>query len=183
MPPKAIVVFAEGFEEIEGLTQVDILRRAEVETELVGLDSMEVTGAHGITVKMDRVLAETENADAVILPGGLPGAENLGKSERLGKVLRAQRDAGKLVAAICAAPACALAKHGILEGKKATCYPGFEGRFGPKTTYVVEDVVKDGNVATSRGPGTALRFAVELVRVLAGGEKADELAKGTLLER
>lgn len=183
MPKKAIVVFAEGFEEIEAIAQVDILRRASVQAEMVGLDSAEVLGAHGIAVKMDRVLADAEDADAIVLPGGLPGAENLGKSAKLGRVLQEMNAKGRLIAAICAAPACALAAHLPLAGKKATCYPGFEDRLGPGVQYAVQDVVRDGNVMTSRGPGTAMRLAIELVRALAGDEQAEALAKGTLLER
>lgn len=181
--PKAIVVLAEGFEEIEAVTPVDILRRAGVEVELVGLDAPEVTGAHGVTFKADRVLQECEDAGAVILPGGLPGADNLAASDKLAGVLKAQCESGKLVAAICASPACVLAGLGIIDGKRATCYPGFEGRFSADTEYVVEDVVKDGNVITSRGPGTAFAFGLALARELAGPDAADQLAEGMLHAR
>jgi len=176
MAGKAIIVFAEGFEEIEALTPADILRRAEVAVELVGLDGMDVTGAHGIRVKMDRVLREREEVDAVILPGGLPGAENLARSEKLGNVLRKQVESGKLVAAICASPGLVLGRHGIMKGRRGTCYPGFEGHFGAGATYVEEPVVKDGNVLTSRGPGTAFAFGLALARELAGAEAADGVA-------
>jgi len=180
MAGKAIIVFAEGFEEIEALTPADILRRAEVAVELVGLDGMDVTGAHGIGVKMDRVLREEEAVDAMILPGGLPGAENLAGSEKLAKVLKKQMESGKLVAAICASPGLVLGRHGIMEGRRGTCYPGFEGYFGKGARYVAEAVVKDGNVLTSRGPGTAFAFGLALARELAGAEVADGVAQRML---
>jgi len=180
MPAKAIIVLAEGFEEIEAVTPTDILRRAGVEVELVGLDAPEVTGAHDIKFGADRVLAEAEDVDAVILPGGLPGAENLAASAKLTGVLKAQAASDKLVAAICASPGLVLAKHGLLEGKQATCYPSFEENFPASATYVVEDVVKDGNVMTSRGPGTAFAFGIALARELAGDATADQLAQGML---
>ena len=129
MAKTAIIVLAEGFEEIEAVTPADVLRRAGVEVELVGLDAETVTGAHGITFEADRVLGEFEEVDAIILPGGLPGAENLAASVKLASVLHAQADSGKLVAAICASPACVLAAHGLLDDRHATCYPGFEDRF------------------------------------------------------
>jgi len=176
----AIVVLAEGFEEIEAVTPVDVLRRAGVDVALVGLDALTVTGAHGVVFQADRLLTDNEAVDAVILPGGLPGADNLAASSVLAGVLKAQAAQGKLVAALCASPGCVLAPLGLLDGKRATCYPSFEERFPPSATYVVEDVVKDGNILTSRGPGTAFPFALALARELAGESVADELARGML---
>jgi 4-methyl-5(b-hydroxyethyl)-thiazole monophosphate biosynthesis len=176
----AIVVLAEGFEEIEAITTVDILRRAAVDVDVVGLDALEVTGSHGVPCKADRLLADTEDADAVVLPGGLPGADNLAASHKLAGVLTAQAASGRLVAAICASPGCVLAPLGLLDGRQATCYPGFQDRFPDSATYVVEDVVKDGNILTSRGPGTAFPFGLALARELAGERIADELARGML---
>ena len=180
MSKKAIIVFAEGFEEIEAVTPADILNRAGVTVELVGLDAMEVRGAHGITLKMHRVLKEAEDVDAVILPGGLPGAENLAASEKLGNVLEAQMQSGKLVAAICASPGAVLGRHGITDGKCATCYPGWEETFSSDTTYLTDTVVKDGNLITSRGPGTAFDFGLALARELAGDPTAEDLARKML---
>lgn len=177
---KAILVLAEGFEEIEAVTPADILRRAGVEVELVGLEARDVTGSHGITIRADRVLGEREDADAIILPGGLPGAENLAASPRLARLLKAQAQRGKVVAAICASPGCVLAKHGLLDGRRATGYPGFEKRFPASATFVAEPVVRDGAILTSRGPGTAFAFGLALARELAGAEKAEELARGML---
>lgn len=183
MAKTATVVLAEGFEEIEAVTPIDILRRAGVEVEIVGLEAEEVTGAHGITFQVDRVLGETEAPDAIILPGGLPGAENLAASDKLAGVLEAQAAAGKLVAAICASPAWVLAPLGLLDGRRATCYPGCEERFGESTTCLSDDVVKDGNIVTSRGPGTAFAFGLALARELAGDAAADELAQRMLCIR
>lgn len=180
MARKAIVVLAEGFEEIEAVTPIDVLRRADVDVEVVGLEAQAVTGAHGVTFQADRVLSDTEDVDAVILPGGLPGADNLAASAKLAAVIQAQVAAGKLVAAICATPAWVLPQLGLLDGKRATCYPGCQDKFGSTTTYVTDDVVKDGCVLTSRGPGTAFDFALALARELAGAAKADELAQAML---
>lgn len=182
MAGKAIVVLAEGFEEIEAVTPVDILRRAGVDVALVGLDSLDVTGAHGIVVRADRLLGDTEDDEekAIILPGGLPGAVNLAASEKLGRILQAQAHAGRIVAAICASPAYVLAPLGILDGRRATCYPGCEERFGPTTTLVEKSVVVDGNILTSRGPGTAFAFGIALARVLADYETADEVEQAML---
>ena len=180
MAATAIIVIAEGFEEIEAITPADMLRRAGVEVEMVGLDALEVTGAHEITLKMDRTLRDDEDADAVILPGGMPGATNLAASARLANVLRRQFESGRLIAAICASPGVVLAPLGILDGKRAACYPGFEQNFRPGTTHVLEPVVKDGNIITSRGPGTALAYALAIAAELAGSDVADGLAKAML---
>jgi len=176
MPKRAVIVFAKGFEEIEAVTPADILRRAGVSVELVGLDGMEVTGAHGITLKMDRLLKEREDVDAVILPGGMPGTDNLAASSKLVAVLKEQLAAGRIVAAICAAPGLVLGRHGLLDGRRATCFPGCQMHFGRHATYVEASVVSDGNVITSRGAGTAFDFGLTLVRHLAGDGVAGQLA-------
>jgi len=183
MPKRAIIVFAEGFEEIEAVTPADVLRRAGVQVALVGLDAMEVRGAHGIAMKMDRTLGPEEDADAIILPGGMPGAENLAGSARLREILMTHASAGKVIAAICASPGLVLGSHGLLDGKRATCYPGFERYFGAGAVYVRDDVVCDGNIITSRGPGTAFAFALALARVLAGEATAADLEKRMLYSR
>jgi 4-methyl-5(b-hydroxyethyl)-thiazole monophosphate biosynthesis len=183
MPKKAIVLLAEGFEEIEAVTPIDILRRAEVETEVVGLDATEVTGAHGITFQADRVLNETEQADAIILPGGLPGAENLAASETLAAILKAQTEAGRIVAAICAAPAYVLAPLGLLDGREATCFPACQERLAGHANYVEKPVVQAENIITSRGPGTAMAFGIALVQELVDFETADEQARRMLYSR
>ncbi len=183
MKRKAIIVFAPGFEEIEAVTPADILRRAEVRVELVGLETEEVEGAHGIAFRMDRTLGESEDADAIVLPGGLPGAEHLANSKRLVRILKQQLAAGRIVAAICASPGLVLGKHGIADGRRATCYPGFEKHFGSSTTTVDDAVVKDGNLMTSRGPGTAFAFGLALARELAGEETLARLSTAMLYSR
>ncbi len=181
---KVYVIFAEGFEEIEGLTVVDILRRADVEVCMTGLNTKErVTGAHGIGVWMDRALEEIhlEDDDAVVLPGGMPGTRYLAESEHLAGVLRQANEKKLRLAAICAAPSV-LGGLGLLKGKKAACYPGFEEKLtGAEVLF--ESVVTDGNITTSRGMGTAIDFALELVRILKGENQAKEVAGSILYQK
>ncbi len=179
---RVCVPLAEGFEEIEALTVVDVLRRASLEVKTAALKGPEVAGAHGVVVKADTDLDQALSAewDCVVLPGGMPGSTNLRDDPRVGKLLQKTVQAGGLVAAICAAP-IALARYGLLEGKKATSYPGFAEQM-PGAQYREERVVKDKGVVTSRGPGTAMEFALALVEELAGAEKASEL-KEQLLAR
>ncbi|MBI5368120.1 MAG: DJ-1/PfpI family protein [Planctomycetes bacterium] len=180
--PTAVVILAEGFEEIEAVTQIDVLRRAGVQVTIAGLAGKVAKGAHQIAISTDLPLSELNFApDLVVLPGGLPGSENLGNSREVVELLKKQNAAGRWIGAICAAPAYAPVKAGILEGKKATCYPSFESRFGPGTTAVKERVVADQNVVTSMGPGTSLDFALTLVEKLVGADKAKELRAGMLV--
>jgi 4-methyl-5(b-hydroxyethyl)-thiazole monophosphate biosynthesis len=179
--PRVVVVLAEGFEEIEAVTPIDVLRRAGVEVVTAGVSGKRVLGSHGIVVEADTTLDALPPCDAVILPGGMPGSDNLGKSEAVQALVRKTHAAGKHVAAICAAPALALARSGVLEGKRATCYPGLEKHFGAGVTRADERVVVDGKVVTSRGPGTALEFSLTLVEQLVSKQKADELRKGMLV--
>jgi 4-methyl-5(b-hydroxyethyl)-thiazole monophosphate biosynthesis len=179
----AVVILADGFEEIEAVTPIDVLRRAGVDVTTVGLTAPTVTGAHGIEIAVDRALdALAVEPDLVVLPGGLPGATNLGASQAVVDLLRRQHAAGRMIAAICAAPAFAPVEAGILDGRRATCYPSFESRF-PKTVTAVDDrVVIDGNLVTSRGPGTALDMALTLVELLVGAAEATKLRAGMLAE-
>ena len=177
---KAAVIFMNGFEEVEGLTVVDMLRRLDITCDIVG-KAYEVTGAHNITIKSDRLLEEikSEEYNAVIFPGGLPGATNLRDDEKVMTVLKEMNNEGKIVAAICAAP-IALERAGVLEGKEFTAYPGVgENIKGGK--FREELVVKDGNVITSRGPATSMEFAFIIAEVL--GVNADEQIKGTLWDK
>ena len=181
MSKKAVVLLAEGFEEIEAVTPIDILRRAGVEVTIAGLGSLEVTGAKGITLKADIELEKyKELPDAVILPGGSQGASNLGHSEAVRALLLRMNENQKIIAAICAAPAMTLVKPGILNGKTATCYPGYEKNFTASTRFSEARVVKDGRVITSRGPGTALEFSLELVRQLVDEATAETILQKTL---
>ena len=176
---KAYVFLAEGFEEVEALTVVDLLRRANVELSMVSISQKKsVTGAHGIVVEADVLYeqANMEEANALILPGGMPGTRNLQAFVPLNEALKAANAQGKLVCAICAAP-LVLGQNGILQGKKACCYPGFEEELlGATVCY--EPAVKDGNTITSRGVGTAIAFACEIIAELVGREIAEEIKKG-----
>lgn len=156
-------ILAEGFEEIEALTVTDVLRRAGVNVKNASVSGEYVSGAHGITVKSDCLLSDVlkaGDAEGVILPGGMPGTLNIKKSDEALRLIKEVFKKGLLTAAICAAPSV-LGEMGILEGKRCTCYPGFEDKL--KGGILSEEkVVADGNVITSRGPGTALSFALAL---------------------
>lgn len=180
---KVAVLLADGFEEVEAVTPIDFLRRAGIEVIVTGVSGGAVTGAREIVVLPDREISEvaemTDQLDGVILPGGMPGAENLGRSDKVKKMLKEMNDSGKLVAAICASSAVVLEPVGILAGKKATCYPGFEERL-TQTEFDTARVVVDGNIITSRGPGTAAEFSVEIIRYLSGDDAARDVYEKTL---
>ena len=178
---KVCVLLANGFEEIEAITIIDVLRRAGVVVALVGVSPGPVKGSHGIEVQVDKDLISTarEAWDMVILPGGMPGSTSLRDDPRVQELIQRQATQGKRIGAICAAP-IALGKAGVLEGKKATCYPGFESQLGGASVQSAA-VVRDGNIITSRGPGTAMEFALEVAADLAGKPKADEVRKGMLV--
>lgn len=178
---QAYVFLAEGFEEIEGLTVVDLLRRADIETEMVSIgDSLQVTGSHGITVTADRMfeLVTLRDGDLYVLPGGMPGTRYLAAHEGLTELLVKEAAAGKKLAAICAAPSV-LGGLGLLEGHQAACYPGFEDKL-IGAEVVMDKVAVSGSRTTSRGMGTAIEFALALTAQLVSEEKAEELAKGII---
>ena len=171
------VLLADGFEEVEALTAVNLLRRARVYVDTVSItDDYKVHGAHGINVQTEDLFEEIDFAefDMIVLPGGMPGTTNLCNHPGVRKVVTAFVQAGKPVAAICAAPTI-LADLGLLEGKKATCYPACEGNMAG-AILTGAPVTVDGNLITSRGVGTAIDFALELIEVLAGGEMAKKIA-------
>ena len=176
---KVAVVFADGFEEIEGLTVVDILRRAGVETRTVSITERRlVTGSHQILVTADSCIKETDfsEAELLVLPGGMPGTLHLLDHATVNEVIKKFAGEGKLVAAICAAPSV-LGAAGILEGRRATCHPGFEEKLTGAATS--EDaVVVDGNIITSRGMGTAIPFALEIVRYFADDAAVEHIKDG-----
>ena len=179
MAKKILIILAEGFEEIEAVTPIDVLRRAGLDVVVAGLDSQTVSGAHGIKFQTDVMLKDVQGLpDAIILPGGLPGAQNFSDSKQVSELIKKMNSQKKIIGAICAAPPLALAPTGILNGKKATCYPGFEKQFPSAVTFSNERVVVDGNVITSRGPGSALEFALALVEKLAGQDQAKTLNQG-----
>ena len=179
---KAIVFLAEGFEEMEALGTVDILRRGGIGVITVSItDDKTVKGAHGISITADATIGSMDlgSADALILPGGMPGSSNLDASDVVKDAIMKQYKAGRIVAAICAAP-MVLGGLGILEGRKVTCYPGFEEKLcGAQATG--RDVEIDGNVITGRGPGLVMKFALALVAALKGDAAAKEVAAGLLL--
>ncbi|MDD5615431.1 MAG: DJ-1/PfpI family protein [Candidatus Methanoperedens sp.] len=176
---KALVLMAEGFEEIELTSIVDILRRGGVTVTIAGLKDGLITGSRGIKMQPDVTLDSIkEMYDVIILPGGSPGYVNLGNDRRVLELVNGYYADKKMVAAICAAPSV-LAKAGILAGKKATIFKGMENEL-KNAVYVDKPVVEDGNILTSQGPGTAMEFAIELLKRLAGEKKAREVQEKLL---
>ena len=173
---KVSIFLAEGFEEVEALTQVDLLRRAGAEVTMVSISgAREVAGSHGIVVTADKIFAEMDFAemDLLVLPGGMPGTLHLKECAPLIALLQDFNEKGRKLAAICAAPTV-LGAAGLLRGKKATCYPGCEvGLTGAEVLTDREGV--DGNITTSRGVGTAIPFALSLIAQLYDQQKADQI--------
>ncbi|MDR1368904.1 MAG: DJ-1/PfpI family protein [Dysgonamonadaceae bacterium] len=176
---EVFVFLANGFEETEAIATIDILRRGDLRVNTVSITGNKlVTGAHGISVIADGTFDEADfsNGSMLVLPGGMPGASNLNAHEGLKNLLSFYYEAGKNVAAICAAP-LVLGGLGILKGKKASCYPGFESQLTGATT-TGNPVEKDGTVITGKGPGYVADFALALVAELQGKAKANEVAAG-----
>ena len=170
------IFMADGCEEIEGLTVVDLVRRAGIEIEMISVSGEKnVTGSHKIAFQTDVSKADADFAsyDGIVLPGGMPGTTHLMEDETVNRVIKEFAQDGKLVAAICAAPSV-LGNAGLFEGKTATCYPGVEGKL-TGANFVTNSVAKDGNIITSRGLGTAIDFAAEIVAYLNGKIVADKL--------
>ena len=177
---RAILLLAEGFEEVEAVTPIDFLRRAGIEVTVAGVTGKRVTGGHGIEIGADRGMNELpSDVDAVLIPGGMPGATNVAKSDAANELIHRLHDEGKLIAAICAAPAVVLYPLGILDGKRMTCYPGFEKELS-KARFSEERVVQDGTIITSRGPGTAAEFAEAVISYLLDDSAAREIRSRTL---
>jgi 4-methyl-5(b-hydroxyethyl)-thiazole monophosphate biosynthesis len=187
MVQEVIMVYvhlADGFEEIEALTVVDLLRRAEIPAETVSImDRLNVTGAHGVEVVADILFedADYHKCEMIVLPGGSQGAINLSVHDELTEKLYSFANTGRWIAAICAAPAFILGRHGILEGRKATCYPGLEVDLRG-AEYIPEAVVVDENIITSKGPSTAMLFGLAVIAALDGEEKRTRIAADLLLE-
>lgn len=173
---KTGILMADGCEEIEGLTAVDILRRAGLVIVTISINKTDsVTGSHNITFQTDAIFEQVnlDEFDAIILPGGMPGTVKLGEHAGVTKAIQAFASAGKLVAAICAAPSV-LGAAGILQGKRAVCHPGFEDKLtGAQVSF--EPVMTDGNIITSRGMGTAIEFALAIVQYLKDEDTVDDL--------
>ena len=196
MAKKAIILLAEGFEEVEAITPMDYLRRAGIDLTIAAIgSSLTVKGSHNIAIVADALLGDLKSKgeldasrwDAVVVPGGLPGSSNLASSKETGSFLKEMSGAGKLVSAICAAPAWVLSPLGILAGKNFTCYPGEEkkvlaaGSASAGAAWKQDRVVTDGNIITSRGAGTAGEFACAIITKLVSEDEAKKLAEKVLL--
>jgi 4-methyl-5(b-hydroxyethyl)-thiazole monophosphate biosynthesis len=177
---KTAVFLAEGFEEIEAVVVIDFLRRANIEVISLGVNGTHVTSAHGITLIADESIDKMpSDLDGIILPGGMPGATNLAESANVRSAIEKHHQRQSMIAAICASPVVVLAPTGILKGRRATCFPGFENAFSD-TEFKEDQVVRDGHIITSRGPGTADEFALEIIRYLIGKTQAESIRAQTL---
>lgn len=180
---ESYVFLAEGFEDIEAITVIDLLRRAEIPVSTVSItDKYEVVSTHGITMKADKLISEIDvaNASWLILPGGMPGAENLFKCESLKKMLTEQaKSSDGRIAAVCASPAVVLGQMGLLQGEKATCYPGFEGLLAG-AQYLNHPVVESGKFILGNGPANAMRWALSIIMADKGEATARRIADNLL---
>jgi 4-methyl-5(b-hydroxyethyl)-thiazole monophosphate biosynthesis len=178
--PRVLLPLAQGCEELEAVTIIDLLRRAGIEVVTVGLQPGIVKASRGTQLVPDTTLdaALEHDFDMIVLPGGMPGAQHLKEDRRIIGLLKQMAEQGKYTAAICAAP-IVLAEAGLLSGKRATSYPGFLDTMDvPGMAYVADAVVRDGEVLTSRGPGTSMDFALALIEALSGKEKRDQVEAG-----
>ena len=180
---KVAVIFADGFEEIEGVSIVDVLRRGGVEAHVVGLDKLPITGAHGVKFVCDMTLydLEVEEYDMLVLPGGYTGVTNISGNLKMRETIKKFAKKGKFVAAICAAP-IALGVAEVMSGEY-TCYPSCEASVEGGTYVSDKNVVQSGNIITSKGPATAMEFALELVKILNGEQVYNEVKNGLLFVR
>lgn len=178
---KIVIPISNGFEEIEAISIIDICRRANIEVVIAGVEALETIGAHNIKVTADCKIEEVKenDFDLIVLPGGLPNAFTLADDEHVQRLLKEFKASDKYIAAICAAP-YALHKAEVLN-KNYTCYPSFEQKIVPENYISNQNIVKDGKVITSRGPATAMEFALEIVKLLKGNETYKELRQGLLV--
>jgi len=180
---KVCIHLANGFEEIEALAVVDILRRAEIATEIVSITGQkEVTGAHDITVIADSLFEEVnyEEVKMILLPGGMPGSRNLDQHQGLRNQIKNFHTNGKPLGAICAAP-LVLGSAGVLKGKAATCYPGFEKEL-PGAKVSGQPIIRDGNIITGKGAGYAMHFALEIVKILKDNATAEHIKNAMFID-
>ena len=179
---KVYVILADGFEDVEALIPIDVLRRGGVEVVTISTTLFpQVESAHGVNIEADLQFDQVDysDADLLMLPGGMPGASNLFEHEGVREALLNQYKAGKKIAAICASPAVVLAPLGILDGKRATCYPGFEKALAEAdATYTADLVTVDGNITTGEGPAAAFPYAYELLSQLVDKDTSDQIAEG-----
>ncbi len=172
---KVLVLMAEGLEEIETITIIDVLRRAEVDVTTAATGKNPVPGSHDISILADILLEEANESvyDAVVLPGGMPGSANLRDDNRVISMIQSFHASSRYVGAICAAP-IVLGRAGLVEGKKATCFPGFENELSG-ASYVPEPVIQDGRIITGKGPGCAIPFALKLVKNFVNAERSKQI--------
>jgi len=183
MSKKVLVPIANGTEEIEAVCIIDTLRRAGAEVTVASVETtLQVTASRGVKLVADALIADCASVvyDCIAIPGGMPGAEHLRDCETLTALLHAQRDAGRLYGAICAAPVVMLQHHGLLAGRAATCHPSFAPQL-ENPARITERVVVDANCITSRGPGTAIEFALTLIEALYSAETAHEIGEQMLV--
>lgn len=182
MAKKVLVPIADGSEEIEAVCIIDTLRRAGAEVTVASVDKLQVTASRGVKLVADAQIADcaSQMYDGIVLPGGMPGAEHLRDSAELIEMLRKQKQAGRLYAALCASPAVVLHHHKLIEKVRVTCFPGMRNRLDP--AYASDErVVVDGNCVTSQGPATAIEFSLKLVELLFGPAKAKEVGAAMLV--
>ncbi len=179
---KIMVPFADGFEEVEAITNVDVLRRAEIDVLTVTLDKETVIGAHNLEIITDYTLSNINitELDGIILPGGMPGAANLRNDLRIINIVKELYRNNKLIAAICAAP-IVLEEAGIIKNRQITSYPGFESQL-KSSVYKTDRIVIDNNIITGRGPGVALEFALAIVSYLKNDQIADQIKKDMIAD-
>jgi len=179
---RALVAIADGSEELEAIGIIDTLRRAGMEVTLASVNKIQITASRNTKIIADKLIQDCtdEKYDLLVLPGGLPGSRNLRDNDTLTNLLKKQASAGKLYAAICAAPVIVLQFHGLLNGRKATVHPALVKQLINKE-LASKRVVVDGNCITSQGPGTVLEFSIKLIEILMGKEKAQAIAKPMLI--
>jgi len=181
MSKSALIILADGFEEIEATSCIDILRRAQIKVTVAGLSDIKIRSARNLIVTTDKMLDELgPDFDACILPGGGTGAKNIAASVKAARIIKEMHQKGKIIAAICASPAIVLYPLGLLRHKSATCYPGMQDTFNDDVSYKNDDVVVDGNIITSKGPATSIGFALKITEILIDKVTAEEIAKDIL---
>lgn len=178
----AMVAIADGTEEIEAVTIIDVLRRAGTNVTVAAVDHVNITASRDTRITADKLIGDciSETYDLIALPGGMPGAERLRDCTNLIDILRAHNALGKLIGAICAAPAVVLLHHGFLKGTQATCHPSFKERM-PENIYCDTLVVESNNIITSQGAGTAMMFALKLVERLHGSDILKQVEQGLII--
>ena len=178
---RVLVLMASGFEEIETITVIDVLRRANIEVVSAGIEPGEITGSRKVKIIPDVLLKKVvndENFDMIVLPGGMPGTTNLKKDEHVKEIIQKMYKQGKYISAICAAPTI-LSAMGLTNGKNITSHPSVKNELQSES-YKEDRVVVDGQIITSRSPGTAMEFAMKLVEILVGKEMVEEINKGVM---